>query len=267
MKIRKSMRVLGLIVVLLIGVFVNSSCGDSQGAQTEQTSTSANLSIPDSLKKADELYGQRADLTKLREAIQILRAARAADSNNFELAWKLSQYNYFLGMHSDDDKEKSRAFEQGINAARAAISLKDESPEGHFWLGANLGGRAKQNPMDAISSFDEIRQSMKKVIKLNEKYQSASAYMALGQLELETDGFLLGGDKKKALEYLEKGFQLSPDNMMMRLRLAQAYVANKRENEAKQQIDYILKSKPDPNYLPEHNESVKEAKELMEKIS
>ncbi len=267
MKITKTFQLVGLSAILLSIVFTASSCGDSQGAPTEQGSASSTLSIPDSIKKSDELYAQRADLIKLREGINILKEARGADSNNFELAWKLSQYNYFLGMHSEDDTEIKKAFELGIRCARSAIALKGDSPEGHGWLGANLGGRAQTNIRNAGSDRAEMRQSRQPVIKLHGKYHSGSAYMALGQLELATDGFMRGGDRKKALEYLERGSQISPENPMMRLRLAEAYIANKRNEDAKKQIDYILKIKPDPNYLPEYNDSVKGAKKLLEKLT
>jgi hypothetical protein len=255
------------VLFLLLSLTVSNSCGDSQATTPKQTANSANVPIADSINKADELYAQRADLAKLREAINILKNARAADLNNFDVVWKLSQYNYFLGDHSDDEDEVKKSFESGINFAREAITLQGNRPEGHFWLGANLGGRAKRNPLSGLTDIDEIRKSLETVIKIDEKYQGGSVYMALGQLELETDGFLLGGDKKKALEYLEKGFQINSENSMLRLRLAEAYIANNRKADARKQIDYILKMKPDPNYLPEYNDSVKEAKKLLEKIT
>jgi tetratricopeptide (TPR) repeat protein len=255
------------VLFVLLSLMAFSSCGSSRATAPEQTANSVNVSSSDSIKKADELYAQRTDLAKLREAINILKSARASDPNNFDIVWKLSQYSYFLGDHSEDEDEVKKSFESGINFAREAITLQGDRPEGHFWLAANLGGRAKRNPLSGLTDVDEIRKSLETVIKIDEKYQGGSAYMALGQLELETSGFLLGGDKKKALEYLEKGFQINSENSILRLRLAEAYIANNRRDDARKQIDYILKMKPDPNYLPEYQDSVKEAKKLLEKIT
>jgi len=76
---------------------------------------------------------------------------------------------------------------------------------------------------------------------------------------------LLGGDTSKAINYLEKGIKVGPDNALMRVRLAQAYVADNRNAEAKRQIDELMAMKPAPDYLPEYNEAVAEAKKLQEK--
>jgi len=243
-----------------------SGCSSSDSS-AEPAKTSASVSVADSLKQADALYKGREDLAKLREGIKILKLARVEDQQNFEVVWKLSQFSYFLGEHTEDKDEQKKAFEDGISTARAAITLQGDKPEGHFWLGANLGGKAKINPLSGLVAIGDIRSAMETVLKLDEKYQGGSAYMALGQLELETSGMLLGGDKKKALEYLEKGYQINSENSLMRLRLAEAYIANNRKNDAREQLDYILKMKPNPNFLPEYNDSVKEAKILLEKLS
>jgi len=71
----------------------------------------------------------------------------------------------------------------------------------------------------------------------------------------------------KAIEYLEKGAKLAPDNALMRIRLAEAYAAANRNGEAKKAIDDLLVMKPMPGYEPEYNEAVAEAKKLQEKIS
>lgn len=269
MKVKHLLAERNIFLCLFVAAFVLSSCSNNGDSQTtsEHTTNAINAATVDAIKKSDELYKQREDVAKVREAINLLRAARAEDPNNFDAAWKLSQYCYFLGTHTEDKEEVKKVLNDGISFGRAAVSLNGNRPEGHFWLGANLGGRAKINPLDGLTDIKEIRKSMDAVIKLDEKYQGGSAYMALGQLELETDGFLLGGDKKKALEYLEKGYQLNSENSMMRLRLAEALLANDRKADAKKQIDYILKMKPDPNYLPEYHDSVKEAKKLLEKMT
>lgn len=267
MRKKGSFQLIGVCLLSIVVVFLCSSCGNSQATSSEQTTHSTNLSLSDSLKKADELYAQRSDLSKLREGMNILKSAKMSDADNFDVAWKLSQFCYFLGTHTEDETETKRAFDEGIKFARMALELNNNRPEGHFWLGANLGKRAQLNITKGITDIDEIRNSMKTVLKLDEQYQRSSAYLVLGQLELETGGFLLGGDKKKAVEYLEKGIQLSSDNPLLRLRLAEAYIANNRMDDAKKQTDFILKMQPDQNYLPEYNDAVKETKKLLEKLS
>jgi tetratricopeptide (TPR) repeat protein len=257
--------------VLIIGIVVIYFASQSNKQITDQAMGSSGNAPPtavaaDLLKQAEQLYAQRSDFVKLREAIKLLKNAKAAEPSNYEVAWRLSQYGYFLAMHTEDKDEKKQAFNDGTAAARSAIKLQENKPEGHFWLAANLGGRAQQSPLSGLTDIDEIRKSLETVIKIDEQYQGGSAYMALGQLELETSGMFMGGDKKKALEYLEKGLRFGFENSMLRLRLAEAYIANDRKEDARKQIDYILKMKPNPDYLPEYNDTVKEANELLEQL-
>ena len=103
---------------------------------------------------------------------------------------------------------------------------------------------------------------MNKVVEIQPDYQSASAYDALGQLELATR--LKGGDAKKAVELLEKGLQMAPDNTNIRIHLAEAYLAVKRDADARKQLDHLLQMKPHPEYVPEYREAVEKAKKLIE---
>ena len=89
--------------------------------------------------------------------------------------------------------------------------------------------------------------------------------MVLGRLYLEAPG-LLGGDTQKAIEYLEKGLRLGPNNSLLRAHLAAAYVAAHRNEDARKQIDAVLAMKPDPGLEPEHNEALAEVKKLEEKL-
>lgn len=218
--------------------------------------------IPDLTKQADDLYRQRGDLANLREGIAFLRRARNADGQNFEANWKLAQFDYYLGDKTADDKESDKAFKEGIDAGKIAERIAPDKPDGYFWTGANLGGRAKRSPITkGISSIDDIRSAMKKTIEIEPAYQGASAYDVLAQIELTP---LTGGKSEKAIEYLEKAIELEKENSFVRLHLGQAYLAAGRKAEAKKQLEYLLNMKPNPDYLPEYEESSKEARKLLD---
>src|SRR5512138_3308116 len=65
---------------------------------------------------ADQLYAQREDLLQLRRGIVSLRQALTKDPGNYDAAWKLSKFNYYLASHTDDSKERDEAFRAGIDA-------------------------------------------------------------------------------------------------------------------------------------------------------
>ena len=222
---------------------------------------------PEAIQKAisdsDTLFKQREDLDKLRTAIKTLAEVRDPDNRNYQVEWNYAKYNFFLGTHTPNEDEAETALEQGRDAGKIASRVDPQKPDGHFWYAANLGELSKRSPITVgLKSVDDIKQSMNKVLEIQPDYQGASAYDALGQVELMTR--LKGGDAEKAVEYFEKGLQLAPDNTNLKLHLGEAYLAVKRDTEARQQLDQLLAMKPNPDYLPEYRECVDKAKKLIQ---
>ena len=221
--------------------------------------------VRESLDKADELFRLRSDVANLRNAVNEIGKVRNPDDRNFEVEWKFAKYCYFLG-RAEKDLEKAEAiFQRGKEAASIAARIRDDQPDGHFWFAANLGELSRMSPLTVgLKSVDEIRESMNKVVEIEPGYQGASAFDALGQLEMATRLFK-GGKTERAVEYYEKGVALAPDNSNLRLHLAEAYFALKRDAAARKQIGVILSMKPNDEYIAEHELAVQKAKELISK--
>jgi tetratricopeptide (TPR) repeat protein len=250
-----------LIVVIVIAAGV-VSC--RKAASVSEDSAAARPAA-EAIAEADELYAGRADLVNVRRGVVVLRQAQAEDQTNYDLAWRLAKFDYYLGAHTPEPTERDKAFHDGVEAGQLAVKLQDGKPDGHFWLGANYGGKAKTSMLSGLSEIDDIKHEMETVLKLDEKYQSGSAYMVLGQVYLQAPG-LLGGDTQKAIEYLEKGLRFGPDNALLRAHLAEAYVEAHRNDDARKQIDALLSMKPAAGYEPEHDEALVEVRKLQEKI-
>jgi tetratricopeptide (TPR) repeat protein len=250
---------------ITIGLLVLLSASCAKKVETDSTTPPANAAkTGETLAKCDELFRQRGDVAKLREAVKSLSAVRNPDQRNFEVEWKFSKYNYFLGKQTTDEKERDKAFEDGAQAGKIASRVEPNKPDGFFWYGANLGEQAKASPVTVgVKSIDDIKEAMSKVIEIDPKYQNASAYDGLAQVELSTAG-LMGGKPEKAVEYLEQGLKIEDDNSYLHLHLAEAYLAVGKKDEAKKQIEYVLKMKPNPEYLTEYNETAEKAKKLLD---
>jgi hypothetical protein len=254
-----------MLLSLVMVVALSPSCARRQEAS--ESSEGDPKAAAGLLAQADALYADRSSLDKAREAASVYRRARMSDYGSYDAAWKLSRADYYLGENETSDDAKLNAYREGIAAGEAAVKLAPDKPDGHFWYGANLGGRAEvQGPIYALSSVNDIRREMQTVIKLDEGYEGGSAYMALGQIDLELPE-MMGGDRKRAVEELEKGLKVSEgDNSMLRLRLAEAYYEAKRPADARAQAEAILKMKPDPDYAAEHQQAVEGARQLLKKI-
>src|SRR5215813_13923057 len=236
----------------------------NEGAPAESPATDS-ASAAEDINTADQLYGQRADLLQLRRGIISLRQALTKDPGNYDAAWKLSKFNYYLATHSDDSKERDDAFKEGIDAGKTAVQLQNEKPDGHFWLGANYGGAAEHSTIQGLATVSDIRSEMATVLRLDEGYQNGSAYMVLGLVYLNAPS-IVGGDPKKAVEEMEKGLPFGEPNAFFHLHLAEAYKKVGRNDDARREAKKILDMSPDPNYLPEYKESSADAQELLDQI-
>jgi tetratricopeptide (TPR) repeat protein len=221
--------------------------------------------VAEVVAEADGDYAGREDLNRVRQGIVVLRQARADQPANYDLNWRLAKYDYYLGSHSADSTEQEKAFKEGIAAGKEAVKAENAKADGHFWLGANYGGKAQTSTLFGLSEIDEIKSEMEVVIKLDEGYQSGSAYMVLGQVYLQAPR-MLGGDVQKAIEYLEKGMKFGPENALIRWHLADAYAQAHRNEDAKKQVEALMALKPAPGFEPEYNEAVEGAKKVQEKI-
>jgi len=242
------------------------ACNHSSYQSTPSTGSTDAKIAADKVAEAEPLYEAREDMNKARTAVTTLRQAHAADYGNYEAAWKLSRAAFYVGDRTDNDAERDDMFREGTDAGKAAVQLQPEKPDGHFWLGANYGGTAAHSTLANLSSFQDIRGEMEKVLKLDESYQGYSAYLGLGRLYLQAPR-VLGGDANKAVEYLEKGLKHNPNNTLMRYHLAEAYEATNRDADAKKQIETLMSATPDPKYMAEHKQAVENAKKLLEKVN
>ena len=260
--IQSAVFVSALISVVLGGLACNRGASEMPASSGGADSKMA----AEKVAEAEPLYDGREDMNKARLAVTTLRQAHAADYGNYEAAWKLSRAAFFVADHTDNDTERDNMFREGTEAGKAAATLQPNKPDGHFWLGANYGGNAAHSTLSNLSSFTDIKTEMETVLKLDESYEGYSAYLGLGRLYLGAPK-VLGGDVSKAIENLEKGLKLNPNNTVMRYYLAEALEANNRNAEAKKQIETILTTTPDPKYIAEHKDAVEKARKLQEKIN
>ena len=249
-------------LLLTAGFFlVVASCNSPSNVEkTANDKQSATVYIA----QEDQLYAQREDLMRIRQGVVLLRQAQTADPGSYDAAWRLAKFNYYLATHTDGH-ESDKAFRDGIEACKSANSFQADRPEGHFWLGANYGGSLEKSAVFGLATVEDVRNEMQTVLRLDEGYQDGSAYMVLGLVDLKTPA-LLGGDRQKAVETMEKGLRFGEGNAFLRLHLAEAYQAVGRSEDARQQLNIIINMTPDPNYIPEYKEAVAEARQLLEKI-
>ncbi len=251
-----------ILIAIVITLCLHNACSEADG--TEQVRPQASPeAIAFAVGQSDALFKQREDITKLRDAISLLSSARGPGQRTFEVEWKFAKYNYFLGKQATDKDEAEAAFTKGRDAGKMASELDPNKAAGHFWYGANLGELSRINVVTVgLPSMGTLKDTMNKVIELEPTYQNSSAYDVLALVELETR--LYGGKAEKAVELLETALKNEKENMNLHLHLAQAYLATKKDGEARKQLETLLSMKPDPNYMPEYRDCVEKAKKMLQ---
>src|SRR5688572_5490405 len=151
----------------------------------------------------DQLSRARADIERAREAASIWESRLAADSRDFESAWKLARASYWIGGHDAAAAQKP-TLERGVAAGRRAAALQPSRPEGHFWMAANMGALAESFGLrQGLKYRGPIRDALETVLRIDPAFQQGSADRALGRWHFRVPG-LFGGSKKKSEEHLRR---------------------------------------------------------------
>lgn len=214
----------------------------------------------------DALYADRANLASATRACDIWAAQLTADTRNFDAAWKLARAKYWLGGHVPAAQQK-RTFEEGIAAARQAIAIQPSQPEGHFWLGANMGALAESFGLrQGIKYRGAIKDALETVLKIDPGFQQGSADRALGRWYYKVPG-LFGGSNKKSEEHLRRALSYNPNSIITMLFLAETLLDMDRKMEAKELLQKAIEAPIDPEWVPEDTEFKEQARKLLAKVA
>lgn len=210
----------------------------------------------------DALYRQRETVASAVQAADIWAGRLGADARDFEAAWKLARARYWLGGHASR-RERKGQLESGIAAARAAVAVKPERPEGHFWMAANMGALAESFGLrQGLKYRGDIRDELLIVLKLDPAFQQGSADRALGRWYFKVPG-LFGGSRKKSEEHLRRSLGYNPDSIASHFFLAETLLDMDRRAEAVSVLERILTLHPDAEWAPEDREFKAQAQRLL----
>lgn len=180
----------------------------------------------------------------------------------FESAWKLARADYWLGGHAPA-ADRRALFEDGIAAARTAVSLQPNRPEGHFWLAANMGALAESFGLRAgIKYRRPIRDELETVRRLDPAFQQGSADRALGRWYFMVPG-LFGGSHKQAEEHLRASLKYDPNSTASHFFLAELYLDDGKKSEARAELQAVIDAPLNSEWAPEDREFKEKAQKQL----
>ena len=214
---------------------------------------------------ADRLYANREDLPSAERAAMLWEERLDGNPRDFEAAWKLSRTRYWLGGHVGEDERRDQ-YEQGIAVARRASLMESDSPEGHFWMAANMGALAESFGIRAGLRYrSPIRERLEIVLGLDAAFQQGSADRALGRWYFKVPG-LFGGSDDRAIEHLEHSLTYNPDSTATLFFLAETLLEMDRVEEARTRLEHVLAAPLDPEWTPEDREFKDKAQALLKTL-
>jgi len=213
-------------------------------------------------QSAETLYADRTDIANAKRAADMWAAALAANPRDFESAWKLARADYWLGGHAPES-ERRTFLEQGIDAGRKAVAAQPNRPEGHFWIAANMGTLAESFGMrQGLKYRKPVREALETVLRLDPAFQQGSADRALGRWYFKVPG-LFGGSDKQAEAHLRTSLRYNPNSTASHFFLAEVLLDAGRKNEARAELQKVLDSPLDPDWMPEDREFKQKAERLL----
>jgi tetratricopeptide (TPR) repeat protein len=217
------------------------------------------------LADPDFLYAQRERLASAMQAAEIWERRLAANPADFDSAWKLARAAYWLGGHVDNDKRRAQ-YERGMDAARRAVALKPDRPEGHFWLAADMGAMAESFGLVAgIRYRGPVKRELEIVLRLDPSFQQGSADRALGRWYDKVPR-LFGGSNDKAVQHLQRSLAYDPGSAASHFFLAEVFVDMGRRDDARAELQKVLDAPLHSDWVPEVKEFRQKAAALLDRL-
>jgi tetratricopeptide (TPR) repeat protein len=211
----------------------------------------------------EALYKDRENLASARKATEIWASRLQANPRDFESAFKLAQARYWLGTNGLPEAERKAALEAGIAAARSAIAITANRPEGHFWLAANMGALAESFGLrQGIRYRGQIKDALLMTLKLDHGFLQGSADRALGRWYFKVPR-LFGGSNKRSEEHLRKALTYNPNSVISHIFLADTLADLGRKEEARKEYQAAIDAPFDPDWAPEDRRFKETAKRAL----
>jgi tetratricopeptide (TPR) repeat protein len=244
--------------------------------------TSSGLLAQSALEQADALWEKRgenfnaqtllADPGNIDQAIKLYQEALAPATGDVkaEVTWKLIRAYYFKGNYTTKDSEGKKAiFDQGKVLGEKAIVEFPDSPGINLFTAIVWGVWGEEYGLVKAATegvAGKIKKYCEKVIELDPNYDNAGGYRVLGRVYFKAPKIplILGWPSNdKAIEFLEKGLQIAPDNLITQQFLAEALYKDGQKERAIQLLNAVLATTELVGGVAEDADTKNEVKQLL----
>jgi tetratricopeptide (TPR) repeat protein len=203
---------------------------------------------PSSLQSSDALFLKRREGDSLARSTARVEEALKAQPDDYEALWRLGRNKIAAGDAQQGKDKKLQAYAEAAQPLRKAVDKKPDQAPAHYWLAVQL---ARENEIRrTLGLAKQMKSELEKALKADPK--NADAHQLLGEL-LHQLPRMFGGDKKRAIAECEEALKLTPNETSRYPALAEAYMADKKDDQAAATLKKVfeVKEPADPASAPE----------------
>jgi Tfp pilus assembly protein PilF len=147
----------------------------------------------------------------------------------------------FKGDKAEGTDNKIRIYEEGAEFAKTAVKADPNSPDAHFFYGANIGRTAElKGIFNALGIAAEVKKELDKTVELDPGH--ALGLNALAVYYMEMPG-LFGGCIEKCEGLLFKAKESDPNLSMTYVNLGKLYIKLGKRDLAKAALETVINMK------------------------
>ena len=237
---------------------------------TLTTSIAASLLVVGAFIISDHASAQRNEMPpgypqSLEKDLRTLLDKVDEGNPSPELLVRLAETYFDLADDLLTDKTRRlTAYQAGAKAAKQSFELDETNADAHFFHALNIGSAARlQGVTNAALTVSTIKHCALRAIELDPNHSQALQMMGGLMMELP---WILGGNEKKAREYLERAIAADGNFANARMMLATLYKKQGMINEAKAQLTAVIQAEH-PHYRYTWERKYKpEAEQLLREL-
>ncbi len=173
------------------------------------------------------------DLPRARAAAE---HALAIEPDNGAAAWRLARALFHLAQAADERAAQLAA--ECIDVSEVARANAPDTAEVHYYASLCMGARAQAKTVEGLDLVERMLAEAKRTLELDSKILHGGAHRLLGGIYLRAPAWPASvGDLDAALEHLEAAVAIAPDWAENHLLLAEALLADDREDEARAALE------------------------------
>ena len=182
----------------------------------------------------------------LMNKLQNLKTESEKNPSNPKILTEIAELYLDMGdIFYTHKSQRILAYEEGVKISEKAIRLDEKNANAHFYFAANLGSAARlKGQIASLFTIQKLKTHVNRTLELRGNHSYA---LHMKGMLLEELPWLIGGNHKEALKYLQKAVEVKPDYAKARIDLARAYIKRKKFSEARQALQFVLQMESHSN--------------------